>query len=527
FLSVGIDAEQHRREGTPVLLRTERCEAVVDGMVPAVGQELSRMPEFDRMFEQQPASAALFFHPPHKARIGSFDAKSPFQPSYTELFAQISPSGYENRRRFANAMAKSDPASLFDGGWLLPMGQEAANADFVAAYRRLPAVRFHRVEEQSFPSQPVVFRYARHEGQTYAYVVNNAPFAVEARVRIDAPADCRLEELTGRRPISPLRQDGRGRFLWEVQLEPYDLIAVRLTSAEARLVAPEAIIPSSVRLALEQRIRGLGQRAAVLHAAGPRPLLENAGFEASSTNPEEIPGWAITRNRAGVDIRLDETMAREGGQCVRMHSQGPIGVLVSRPFSVPTTGRLTLAVWLRVPETQQQPPLRLALEGEFGRIPYRFASVGASSGDGHSAVPISTEWRQFVFHVADLPLGTGRQMSVRFDLMGAGEVFVDEVEVFDLSFNRNEIVELSKHISLMDVKLQNGHLADCLGLLGGYWPRFLESHVALPPGGSERASVADRPGQPRKPPADSRPAESGERTSLLDRMRDFVPKKFW
>ncbi len=527
LLSVGVDAEQYRKEGAPVLLRTERCVAVRGSSVPAVGQELSLMPEFDRMFEQQPAPAALFFQPPYKARIGSFDAKSPFQPSYTALFAQISPSGYENRRRFANAMAKLDSTSLFEGGWLLPLGQEAALGNFVAAYRRLPAVRFHRVEEQSLPSQPVVFRYAHHEGQTYAYAVNNAPFAVEARVRIDSPAGCRLDELTGRRPTSPLRQDGRGMFLWKVQLEPYDLVAVRLTAPNARLIGPEAVIPVPVRLALEQRIRNLGQRAAVLNGAGPSPLVENPGFEESSTNPDDIPGWAVTRNRLGVDVRLDTSNAREGKQCVRMQSEGPIGVLVSRPFPVPTTGRLTLAVWLRVADAAQQPPLRLALEGEFGRIPYRFASVGASLGETHPTVPVNSKWGQFVFHVADLPLEAGRQMSIRFDLMGGGEVFIDDVEVYDLSFNRNEMVELSKHISLMDVKLQNGQLADCLGLLGGYWPRFLEEHVPLPAGVSERASLADRPSQPRKPTAEPRSTESRERTSLLDRMRDFVPKKLW
>jgi hypothetical protein len=132
-----------------------------------------------------------------------------------------------------------------------------------------------------------------------------------------------------------------------------------------------------------------------------------------------------------------------------------------------------------------------------------------------------------LFHVADLPLEPGRQMSVRFDLMGAGEVFIDDVEVYDLSFNRNELVELSKHISLMDLKLQNGQLADCLSLLEGYWPRFLEEHVPLPVGTGAGENLADRPAQPRKPPPEPRQPESGERTSLLDRMRDLVPKRLW
>ena len=527
MLDIGVHAEHFRKEAAPVLLRAERHVELNAGGSVAAGQELSHMPEFDRWFGQQAASAALFFHPPHKSRVGSFDAKSPFQPSYTSLFTQISPSGYENRRRFANAMANQDPAAVFDGGWLLPMGQESSLQDVMAAYRRLPAVPFYRVKEHSLPSQPVVFCYAHHRGQTYAYAVNNAPFPVEARVRIDAPPACSLEELTGRRSTVPLRQDGRGRFVWEMQLEPFDLIAVRLSAAEAKLVAPEAVIPASIRLALEQRIRSLAQRAAVLRNTGPSPLVENPGFEESRGAADDIPGWAITRNRPGVEVRLDETRARDGKQCVRMNSQGPIGVLVSQPFPMPTTGRVTLAVWLRVADASRQPPLRLALEGEFGRIPYRFASVGAAPGSGHPSVPIGSEWGQFVFHVADLPLEPGRQMAVRFDLMGAGEVFIDDVEVYDLSFNRNEMVELSKHISLLDLKLHNGQLADCLELLGGYWPQFLERHVALPTQFTDRANLADRPTQPRKPQSKQDHSDAGERTSLLDRMRDFVPKKLW
>ena len=142
-------------------------------------------------------------------------------------------------------------------------------------------------------------------------------------------------------------------------------------------------------------------------------------------------------------------------------------------------------------------------------------------------VPIGAEWSRFVFHVADLPLEPDRQMSVRFDLMGAGEVFIDDVEVYDLSFNRNELIELSKHISLMDVKLQNGRVRDCLALLESYWPRFLVEHVPLPeiPAGAE--NVAERLDRPRKGGTEPHQEESGERTSLLERMRNLIPKKLW
>ena len=40
-----------------------------------------------------------------------------------------------------HSLATLDSQELFDGGWLLPMGQEAAMTDLVAVYRQLPARR--------------------------------------------------------------------------------------------------------------------------------------------------------------------------------------------------------------------------------------------------------------------------------------------------------------------------------------------------------------------------------------------------
>ena len=59
--------------------------------------------------------------------------------NYTWLSSQISPSQQENRRRFVHSLATLDSQAIFDGGWLLPLGQELALDNLVAAYRRLPA----------------------------------------------------------------------------------------------------------------------------------------------------------------------------------------------------------------------------------------------------------------------------------------------------------------------------------------------------------------------------------------------------
>ena len=207
--------------------------------------------------------------------------------------------------------------------------------------------------------------------------------------------------------------------------------------------------------------------------------------------------------RNGVSIQLDKTQKHGGSQSVRIASTGGVACLVSRPLAAPVTGRLSMAVWLRVADANRQPPLRLALEGKLqGRDYYRFAPIGLVPGPGQPPAPILTQWGQYVFQVDDLPLEGLTSLRVRFDLIGAGEVWVDDVQLFNLAFTDPELVELSKLITLADVKLQNGQVGDCVRLLDGYWPRFLEENVPLPAG----AATSEASAAPRDQPRRSRPS---------------------
>ena len=126
------------------------------------------------------------------------------------------------------------------------------------------------------------------------------------------------------------------------------------------------------------------------------------------------------------------------------------------------------------------------------------------------------ETTQFIFQVNDLPLEGLTELSVRFDLMGPGEVWIDDVELFDLTFSKNEVRELSKLITLAHITLQNGRLGDCLRLLDGYWPQFLEDNVPFQDGGE----VARRD-DPDQPPAEEPPPKTG----VLDQMKGLLPKR--
>ena len=101
-----------------------------------------------------------------------------------------------------------------------------------------------------------------------------------------------------------------------------------------------------------------------------------------------------------------------------------------------------------------------------------------AAGGGQS-VPIFPQWGRYVSQVDDLPLEGLTSLHVCFDLMGPGEVWIDNVQLYHLLFSRAKMVELSKLITLANVKLQGRQIGDCLQLLDGYWPQFLEEERRL------------------------------------------------
>ncbi len=524
---VGIDLRHYRQpeetdRGALVLLCPEQVVPTGQLGAEAVNLEIRSMIDWAHYgdgsgFRDLPVPGSLFFHRPQEARIESFDekAKGQFDPTYTWLVTQPAPSGARNRQRFVHSLAALDSQVLVDGGWMLPLGQEDALRDLVAAYRRLPAVRFLSPLGRGVgSSQPVTFRYATHLGKTYVYVVNDAPFATAARVGVNTTPGCRIEELSGRRSVNQLDRDAEGTF-WKVELKPYDLVALRLSDPGASLFGARALLPGTIETTLKGRINDLGALHRSLLSPPPLRALDNLDFELPPVGGIQIPRWS-TSNNPGVTITTDKNQPHGGAQSVHMRTAGNWACLVSQPFERPATGRLSIYAWLRVANSKVQPKLQVAVQGKRDGEDYYNYRVLPVTGPG--AVPIGTTWTAYEFRFDDLPLQGAPQLQVRFDLSGPGEVWVDDVQLFDLAFDEDEKAELGYLVMLANVKLERGRIGDCMRLLDGYWPRFLEEHVPPPPT-PPPPTVAAAP-KPSQPPAEKPP----QRTGFLDNLRSYLPK---
>ena len=540
FLHVGIDLRLFRDDAQVVLLRPQRVLPTMQLTAQAMDLELAQMSEAASFFRSLPQAGSLFFHPPQEVRVPSFDQKAAIKSSSALLLMQAVPSGMQNRQRFAEGLAGQDARILIDGGWMLPMGQEEATQRFAAAFRQLPPVHFSDAEE-SPAGQPVVFRWAAVEGRTYAYAVNSTPFPATAQVRLAASPNCTIDDLNSSgRPGRLIHADDG--LSWLVELPPYDLAVVAFSEPGVKLLQPQASLAGHASESIAERIRQLGARAVALRNPPRMKVLGNPGFESTPSDTDPVPGWAVSK-RLGVSITTDTTQGHEAdlatairssraaglkpAQSVRISSDGPIACLVSQPFAAPTTGRITMSVWLRVADASHQPNLRLAVEGKLvGRDYYRYAVIGQPPGPGQEGKPIAATWGQYIVQFDDLPLDGLSQMRVRLDLMGAGEVWADDVQLFDLVFNESELRALYKLLTLADWNLQNGQVGDCMKLLNGYWPRFLMQNVPFP---QSVPALAAKPADPvpgGPAPADDKPAEA-QSPSWMDRVKGILPERLW
>ena len=175
-------------------------------------------------------------------------------------------------------------------------------------------------------------------------------------------------------------------------------------------------------------------------------------------------------------------------------------------------------VRIKTLDPDQQPPLRLAIEGRLnGQTYYRYANVGAHGK------PLTDDWGEqpFLVHIDDLPVNGLTDLQIGFDLMGPGQVWIDQVQVFDMWFLKNERDELMIKFGLAKRALSKGEITNCLRVLSGYWSKFLSQNVPL-----DEVRTAALPSAARAAD-DATPADTQKKaSSVLDKMKSLPKKVF-
>lgn len=542
LLSVGIDPALLGKDGPVFLPRPQRIAAGSATLSKSMHATWNESPELSALFTSLGQGMAMHYLEPAPLQLPQFDSLSPFgaENTHTWFIAQIPPAGAAARQRFVHSVAAMDARTVIDGGWLLPLGQESAVREFAQVYRRLPPEPFRTVEPRiaGGRAQPILVRTLRRDNKTYFYLVNDSPWPVTVELDWQSVRPLHIMSYSKERETS-LTRDGT-KSTWVTRMEPYDLFAGEVDSADADISAWRSILAKDVEDDLREQIRDLRQRTNSLRSPEPRNVLSNPSFEQDLVDGQ-FPGW-LHASGEGITVELDPSQGYRSPQSLHVVSrrkkdgQAPIVWIRSEPFAPPPTGRLSVVAWLRVEDPTRQPKLRLAIEGKLdGETYYRPANVGVSE-DGRPLKPLQKGWSSYRFAITNLPLTGLTDLRVGFDLMDEGEVWIDSVEVYDLWFEDNERDELLKYIAAADFQLSAGQVADCHRFLQSYWPRFLRQFVKLdeeiklvgPTDSQPSAVQPPKPQPPQTPPAATTTAEPAERpsarTSVLERVRTWWPR---
>jgi hypothetical protein len=485
----------------------------------ATAQEIARSEASEAAARGQAEPAALVYHVPREIELTSLAKASPYQPADPRIMAAGVPAGAAARRSVVRQLTALDAVVVAEGGGPPSLADHEQTRRLAGVLRALPAEKFTTVA--GTPSYVAVRTLARDD-VTYLYVTNDAPWPITVTLDVEAAADCPwrgfahsgtqcgwADSAAAGRTAKP------GIRRWQAKLEPYDVVGGVLLAPQLTILSPQVDAAPEVAEQLAGRVRKLWSGLTALQRAKGDASLADAGFEGRANDTANAFAWRPGGEAGRFELCADQPHA--GQYCGRLTADAEGASVISGELKIDPAGRTAVSVWLRAPRDAPA-PVRISLEqsptekSESSTEYARYAVIG-----GDDSAPLDTTWRQFVFPIHDLPEEVCRSLRVRIELTGPGTLDVDDVRVADLDFTEAERLQLSKIITLAELKLQRGELGECSRLLESHWSRFLAARA--PTDDAEQPELtARRPEGDRKiPPPPPTPG-------VRDRLKKLLPE---
>ncbi len=430
--------------------------------------------------------AELFIHRPEWAHFQALESANLFGGQSMPLWRlqPLAPLGQLNRQRFAEKLWSRDTRLFVDGGWLPPSGQEESLVDFWKVFKQLPNLEFTAISHPLGRKAPIAVRQLEADGQRFGYVVNRSPWPTQIELQLSAPEWTRIQSLHASTPIKP----GRTANSILLTIEPFGLWGWQAPATAPYVTSWTFETDAQAVEVLRKNLLRLQTKLFQSNRPLPLPGLVDSDFQ--SSDPLE-KSWTFDAALANQIQRLSESPSRTDAstpshnlssteQVLRMTSAGEVLWIRSQPLAVPETGRLSISVWLRTEQPEQPPPLRIAVESDAdqSRHYYRFGTVGGLAPQD-AASQIESQWKQFVVHFDDLPLQGIDRVRIGFDLMGAGQVDFDRIEVFDRWLDSNDTKALAQLLATSAACLESSQTYEqSRRLLESYWPQFVDRWIS-------------------------------------------------
>ena len=527
---VGFDPDRLRDSPAIVLLNPQTYPSTTSLAKTRVTRQTTALADFHSFFRSKNNdSGTQFYQQGTWAHFAQLQQVSPFDSQAGRLIRQLqlAPAGRWSRQRLACALYSQDSTLLVDAGPALAQVPRESTDNFTRVFSALPRQTFVDVPLRASRSSgstgtadavpgascPVAVRTLAVANKQYIYCVNDSPWPTRVNVHLQpdqsepemiqvgsidsakaAPKfrtvghsasqpspQLNLESLSGLDWQSLSRLPGHsGNRGISILLPPYEIwggilerSGVSVSHFDIQLDESEPLIHNALR----KKIYQLQAKLNLATSAAPIEVLTNQNFE--TNGQASLEGWEADEQSADA-VGLEPEEGYQSQSALYMRSQGDSVWLRSNRFAPPQTGRLSVTVWIKSVR-QRQPPLRLAIEGQTrSNTYYRFGAIGALAPDS-DVNQIDNQWRRFAVHFDDLPAEELIDLRVGFDLMGAGEVLIDNVRVYDRWMDDKDATAMTQLLAgAVELLSRPESFESCRRIVEGHWARFLDEYTQQP-----------------------------------------------
>lgn len=509
MLELGLDVSELRSQKNLVLLRPQAVASMKDLSSQAIAMEL-RERDVQQSFHQDGGGASQFLHQSHSLDLDSLELLGEaYAANATSMVTPVTRTGVDVNQPFARSLAHFDDQIIFEGGALVPLGQEAMANSFFRVYRQLPAIPFKTVQLEG--SSPLVVRKANANGETFIYAVNPSPWSVQANLQWKAPG-ATVSSVGGKGFETKNLFD---RADADITINAYGLVLFRFSSENVDLLACRTELPAGIAKDLRVQLDEVISRADFVEQSdAPVSVLRDPGFESSLTDSPDA-AWTFSRAPDGT-VANDYTTRAAGNSSLRLKAiTGPVAI-TSHEFTAPTTGRFVVSLKLRASRPMRTPLLlRLKSSDPNYQPTHRFTE------------DLTTEFQQIEVPFNNLPNDPNLRLKLHVEMIDAGEVWVDDIQINDKSFLPEEQDALRLILQFAYEQQSKGDLSTCYEILTSYWPRFLLRHVAPVKVATRPVRNGNRPAArptPTRPTPQRLPAEKESKPRFLDKLKRYVPR---
>ena len=513
---LGLDPGRLEKSESIVLLNPQPLPSTTSLPRARIGRQTNDLASFHSFFQSAKRETGALFHQDGTwAHFAQLQKLPPFDAQVGRLIRrqQLTPAGTFSRQPMARALHRLDSAVLIDASDSLSRGPSNTTDNFTRVFSMLPREKFLevplRADHSTDPANtgnsvarascPIAVRTLKTADESFLYCVNDSPWPTQVNIHLGAATgepkmllassentgripqanqalDQTFRPFTADLPWGPLPAGGGDRGI-SIELPPYEVWGGTFENNTVEVSHFDIKLPHSegkIHGALRKKIYQLQAKLNLATSADSVDVLLNQSFESEGQGSLDSWEWDDQSNE---QISLEQNEGYESVASLRMKTTGESVWMRSNRFAPPKTGRLSVTVWIKS-VIAEQPPLRLAIEGQTRSSNYyRFGAIGALAPDS-GVNQIDNQWRRFAVHFDDLPAEDLIDLRVGFDLMGAGEVLIDNVRVYDRWLDDKDTTAMTQLLaSAVELLSRPDGFESCRRIVEGHWARFLDEYT--------------------------------------------------